>query len=329
MENKKVGGKTPRKSRAKLKDPEIKVQVKPEINVKAESKPELKVNKLPFGIVLFAFGHPYYAHNAYNLAVSLKSFNDGIHITLVKEDSAYGQLDIDQMRIFDNAIDCKEEWITGKNGTDYYKAKIHLDEITPYERTLYLDVDMVWNHRKSPSEVFADLDGLTFTTANRGRISTIDGELKSRWVSVSDLSKYHDLSYVYDVSSEFMYFEDTKVFEVAREVYEANEMPVGKFGKGLPDEVWIAIAIEKTNTRLHESPYMPTYWQPFYFNKFHNDEFMLNHLATSIGGAFVHPRIAKFYSHITQSHFDKMRIKRVPYPALSKAKIPLLERKTI
>jgi hypothetical protein len=125
-----------------------------------------------------------------------------------------------------------------------------------------------------------------------------------------------------------MYFEDTNVFKVAREIYESNEMPINKFGGGLPDEVWIEIAIEKTGTRLHEEPFMPTYWQPFYFNKFHNDEFILNHFALSIGGAFIHPKIEKLYNHITQSHFTKMRLKRVPYPAMQKSKV-LKERRLI
>lgn len=278
-------------------------------------------SKESIGIVGFAFGHPYYAHSWYNLAVSLKTFNSNIPITLVKEEGSLNQLEPDQLKIFDNIIECDPEWIKGKAGVDYYKAKLFLDIISPYERTLFLDADMVWNHRKSPADLFDLLDGITFTCANRGRTSTIDGQLRSQWTSLSDVKKYYDLDYIYDISSEVIYFERTKVFEKAREIYQSNEMPVSKFGNGLPDEVWLSLAIEKTKTILHESPWFPTYWQPFYFTKIHNEEFILNHYALSLGGAFMHERIRKLYNHIIQSHFTRARIKRIPYQAVNKSKI--------
>ena len=89
------------------------------------------------GILLVCAGHVYYARLAYNLLVSLRHHDKDIPVSILVSGDGFGYLDPEQQKQFTNVIPIPM-------GDDPYKVKLHLDEYTPYDNTLFLDVDMVW-----------------------------------------------------------------------------------------------------------------------------------------------------------------------------------------
>jgi len=110
------------------------------------------------GIMLVATGHPYYGNMAYNLAISIKSVED-ISIAVVFTGASLSHLSASQVAIFDHKIEAPDDYRTG------FGVKLHLDQLTPYDQTLCLDVDMLWLSRK-PSDLFDELNGKQFRKAS-------------------------------------------------------------------------------------------------------------------------------------------------------------------
>src|SRR5687767_9890096 len=108
------------------------------------------------GILLLAIGHPYYGRMAYNLAISLKANDINTHITLVYTDSAITHINQRNMWVFDNKMPYP-------NTDEPFGVKLKLYDLTPYERTIYIDVDALWVNKQSPAKLFEQLKGIPFT----------------------------------------------------------------------------------------------------------------------------------------------------------------------
>lgn len=105
---------------------------------KQKSEP-LEIKKDPTrGILLMAFGHSSYGKWAYNMAVSLRHYSPELNIHLVAEESVLSDIDQSVFSSVDtNAV--LPYRITG--GVDPAAAKTMLNEFSPYDQTIYLDVD--------------------------------------------------------------------------------------------------------------------------------------------------------------------------------------------
>jgi hypothetical protein len=137
---------------------------------------------------------------------------------------------------------------------------------------------------------------------------------------------------IYDLSSEIMYFEKgTKIFETARKVYKENKMPVNKFGVGYPDEVFLSVAIELEKVKLHETPYLPLYWQPHYGNgsRKHDANFVMDFYGLSLGGNAQMRSILNLSMHMKQDCFNRMGIQTPPYYTFNKSKFSSLKRQEL
>lgn len=279
---------------------------------------EKKANHKTYGIVVAALGSPYYSHMAYTLAVSLRYHSPNISITILHDGSSLSQIH-EHLSIFDNIIQLSDDQFNSIHGKDYFKFKLHLDQLTPYDKTLYLDVDMIWNPTKTPEELFNELNGYLFTISNRG---IIKDKMLSEWASFDEIRQIYSIDKMYDISSEFIYFEGKPdVFETARKVYEENKLEVKNHGEGKPDEVYLSVAMAKTETKPHQSPWHPTYWQPFYFKKVFNQKYIQSHWATSTGGAFVQHNIKKIYDNLGKHYYNRMGVTKPFYQLRAKSGI--------
>jgi hypothetical protein len=269
------------------------------------------------GILLIALSNPWYSKWAYNLAVAIKLKSPSLHIAIVKDES-FNILEEDERNIFDITIDCKEDWITGPHGVDYLKCKLHLDEITPFKKTLYIDVDMVLTIEKNISDIFDELSGIEFTIANRGLCT---GNRRTEWMDLTEAKKY-DVDNLYDISSEFIYFEEgCSVFKKAVEIYNENRVVVDDFDKAKPDEPYLALSMGVNNIHPHISPYAPTYWQLFYANKFHEREFIYSHYAMSFGGIGINKPALDLMTALNNHFFYASGMDKQPYPIINKKDI--------
>ena len=273
------------------------------------------------GIILLALGHPYYARMAYNLLASIRLHEPYLAVAIAVNGEGFGLLEEYQQEQFTKVIQLD-------NYTDPYRAKLDLDIISPFEQTLYLDVDMVWNNFKSPLELFDELSEIEFTIINRTRVST-EEKILSAWIDLPSVKEQYGFDEVYDISSELIYFEKgTKVFEVARKHYDSIKVDVKKFGEGYPDEAYIMLALEELGIKLHETPFEPTYWQPRWNPKIHNEQHIGKFYALSVGGAYTLPFIQKLYNRQVTNSFYQSGMPGAPFQLIPKYRI-FKERRTI
>ncbi len=263
------------------------------------------------GILLIATKHPNYGTMAYNLALSIKSVED-IPIAVIFSGPSLSYLNEDQLRYFDYKIDLPD------NSGDGFGTKLHLDQLTPFDKTLCLDVDMLWLGKK-PSELFASLDGVQFTCITEG--NTDDPNKKYYfWAEPKEIQQLYKVNKIWQTRSEVMYFEDgTKVFEVARSLIPQEKLSsIRMFGKNIPDELYFNIAI----AMLKVDPHIPK-WQPAYWCRLHN-ELMPNlsilyrdFYLLSLGSNAASPIMKRAYDNIMRIVCNKTK---VPYMFKLKSK---------
>jgi hypothetical protein len=190
------------------------------------------------GVLLIAIGNPIYIKMAYNLALSIRANEPMINITLIHDDSI-SKIDDICKTVFNKLIPTQE--------TNPFYLKLTINQLTPYDKTIYLDADMVNVKGFSIATLFDQPQ--PFVIANRGII------LHNDWEQVDEPTL--------NVSSEFIYFEKCekvdKIFNNAIEHY-VNDYEGRTIGGFRPDEPSIVHGIKSIKYKLKEMPYHPTYW---------------------------------------------------------------------
>lgn len=206
------------------------------------------------GIVIIATGHPYFGRMAYNLALSIQACEQ-TRICIVHDGQALSHLSEIQLRVFTDNKVLPEDYRTG------VQAKLHLDQLTPYEQTIYLDADMVWIGQRKPSELFLELKGNNFTAITEGDSDNPNNKYYF-WADPAEIKAVYKVQKVYQWRSEVMYFEKgTKLFKEARKLKPGNTLKSTKlFGYALPDELFINIATALLGIIPHKYQWTPAYW---------------------------------------------------------------------
>jgi hypothetical protein len=190
------------------------------------------------GTVIVATGHPYYGRMAYNLACTIKACDEDAHITVAHSSSSLRHLGSHQIDIFNGFAHVRDE-------LDGFSPKLHLDELSPYEETLYLDADMLW---------------LPFDRSPRYYY----------WADVRELrEKFALTGRMYQWRSEVIWFRrdaGAAIFERARRVMDrtAELKTVKRFGTAIPDELALNVALAQGGVRPHRDRWTPAYWPPFH-----------------------------------------------------------------
>src|SRR3990167_929155 len=180
------------------------------------------------GIILIAAGHPFYGRYAYNLALSLKSTAPDLPIALFYSGSGISHFNDGMKSVFDSISEIPTKYITRKGLTEYIKAKTALYDLSPFDETIYLDVDMIWLPQRSIYQIFNQLKDVYFTIKTRGSVSLSD-TIKpdhSWWANIEEVkSAYGFTSGKWlTLSSEFIYFKkgkaQKKFFDTAKKIYD-------------------------------------------------------------------------------------------------------------
>lgn len=205
------------------------------------------------GIILIATGHPNYGTMAYNLALTIKSV-EPIPVAVIFSDRSLSYLNDTQKKVFDFVIELPGDFRTS------FGAKLHLDQLTPFDKTLYLDADMLWLGRK-PSDLFKELEGVGFTSITEGNSDVVNNQYYF-WADPEEIKREYGLKKVWQIRSEVLYFEKgTKVFKKARELKPEKKLKtIRMFGEHIPDELYFNIATSILGIDPHVSNWMPAYW---------------------------------------------------------------------
>jgi hypothetical protein len=254
------------------------------------------------GILLIALGAPEYGCMAANLAASIRFGDPDIPIHLMHTDSSVSHLSAAHLALFTSMAVCPVEYYTtsyrGGRAIEYIKAKTHLYDLTPYEETLFLDVDMYILPTSRMSVVMAQLSAIChFTIENRGYadLSLPDSKLDpqySNWVNILDVKKhYQTRGRFYHLHSELIFFKknerNQQFFDTVREVYDTRPVPWAVFDGAVPDEYAFDIATCITSQYPHQDHYIPIYWHGMDGRRDWNKEIVKNYIGFSLGGNFI------------------------------------------
>lgn len=276
------------------------------------------------GIILLSLGSPYYMRMAANLAFSLK-VNTSLPVHLFSNNHTIPDIDLSN---FDK-ITVPPESIYMRNGRpEYFRAKTCLYDLSPFDETIYLDVDMVALPNKKFDELFQQLAGAELVFACRGseNIATLDEKI-SQWASIPEIVKVHDIKAGswYQLSSEFIYFKKTegnkKFFDTARAFYDAPKVNFLKFGGCMADELAFGAASMINNHYPAFDQYTPIYWPQAERHRVVKviDPYVVeNYYAYSMGHAYNDQNQKGFYNNMMQFYYNAKGRRDKFFPAQNK-----------
>lgn len=269
------------------------------------------------GIVIIAVNNRHYAKLACNLVASIKQQSEE-SVTLIHDEAALDSVDPLNLHQFDRKIK-----VSG-NG---FALKLAVYDLSPYDKTLFLDADTIFVPGANISKLFDELDGINFTIANRGQDS---GE-PSDWLNVELAKKECKVDEWYNTSSEFIYFEKgypaNSVFDSAKAFYQSNSLVHRTIGGVQPDEPAISFGMAINEVKPHKSPYYPVFWDAQERAFTDEKKIMANYYLMSMGGNVNSERMRKIYNRWANYYCSQLGIKAFPH--VNKREIKELNRKAI
>jgi hypothetical protein len=214
------------------------------------------------GVLIIGAGHQNYGHMANTLAMTIRQHSD-IPIHILTDGEAAKVLDMDIYTV--SAI--PEEACIKNGRKNYFKTKTHIYDLSPFDRTIFLDADLIII--RDISVLFNELDGVTWTVQNRDRIQlgeTIGGaDVKRRylWANYNELSSLYS-GFIYSLHSEFIYFErhesNKDYFDLVKKLYDNPPVKPTLFAGDAADELAFALACNISGKQPHVEPFLPIYW---------------------------------------------------------------------
>lgn len=266
------------------------------------------------GILIFAIGHPYYGRYAFNLAVTIKAVED-ITVAVVHDSTGISHLDEYQLKVFDKCIKADIKPGCG--------AKLHAYDLSPFEKTLLLDADMLWLPVHQPSELFDQLKGIEFTGITEGSTDNPSSHY-FYWAQIEEIrEKYGVTGTVHQWRTEVMYFERSDklkaMFDDAKSIHADHGLKsVKPFAEGIPDELSINIAAAKHDLHPHKPNWQPSYWPQLYQNRvpefgtLYREYYLL-----SVGGNMNTENVKRLYNTLVKAQAPKIGLSHC-FPLQSK-----------
>ena len=197
------------------------------------------------GILLIAIGKGVYSHWAANMAASLRYNNPDIPIAIAVDSNCKKFIPQAEMKLYDHVIEIE----TGKPGW----IKLNMDLYSPFEKTMYLDVDGLCVRDIKP--LFELCEGKAVASQVVGTWDETAETWTCQWMGLPDVKKTYKLPEKYniqEINSSFMYFEKgkkaDKFFKQARENYNENYKTI--WGGAFPDELAYNVATAQVGIDL-------------------------------------------------------------------------------
>lgn len=266
------------------------------------------------GVLLIALGHPLYGKLAYTLAQSLKFTSPELKIHLVFTQSSISHLSASQIDIFDSMQDAPHDCYHRNGNLEYIKAKTWMYQLSPFDTTIFLDVDMIWLPKKSINNLFDELKELDYTIQNRDYADLGSKSLNpgySQWANVVEIKKAYGFTQgrYYSLHSEFVYFkkskQNKKFFDEWIKQYDNLKVNHTVFANGIPDELPLAIASVIHEKYPHQDAYLPIYWERAEKKNMPRAEMFNSFYGYSIGGNRITQQQELTYNDLAQFYANK------------------------
>ncbi len=265
------------------------------------------------GILIIAAGHAFYGRMAHNLAASIKSVEPDMPIALRWAGSALNHLSLYNINeVFDSIEKIPEDHYLQNGKNNWIRTKTFIYQLSPFDKTLFLDADTIWLPKRKPSDLFNELENVTITFENYIRYDLSNLKPKDTvWANISEIKAAYKLErgWYYGLQSEMVYFTRTEAinayFETVREVYDNLKVKTTEFAGFLPDEIAFSIAAALHGIEPHVHPYYPAYWHPVQ-RKAGRSTIPDNHYLLSVGGAFQTDQMKDYYNKFASIAFRKL-----------------------
>lgn len=279
------------------------------------------------GIITIALKHQLYGRFAYNLALSVKSADPKQRVSVVADEEALSHLHEGQRMIFDRIIKPMPHQCQRDGKLKPLITKFYLNDLTPYDRTLFVDADVIFSPFCDFTKLWAEVEGVEWTMANRG-INKPDAGV-SEWVDSGKLlESYPDVTQWYDLSSEWMYWEQSptadSIFAGARYFYDEGKLLTRQFAGDKPDEPFFNLALNAYDVQPHKAPWQPTYWQPSAKKVLNAMQVKTEYYAFSAGGNHLPKHLMRIYTELANNASTRMNM---PALAIGDKRSYLTERK--
>jgi len=220
------------------------------------------------GILLLAIGHKNYYEMACNLAISI---GKGVNITLAWH--GFNPIGDKKAHLFDNFIKIPTEYITKNGEIKPFRAKTQLHKITPYQNTLYFDVDLLFFAANNPNlgikPLLEELKNAPFTIGNWGEEVLVKDKKpmhNNAWAKTTEVADAYDLwGKAYNPThSEVIWFKKTQenlqLFELATEIFDSPKVKTWNFAGDVPDEFAFNVALSVLGIKPHKDKWRPFWW---------------------------------------------------------------------
>lgn len=279
------------------------------------------LNNIDKGILIFATRHTQYGRLAYNLALSIKAAEgEKIPVAVVYTEGSLKHLSEEQLQVFDYRI------LLPEGAPDVCGCKLWADLITPFEKTLLLDADMLWLPKRTPEDMFRELDGVEFTSVTEGYhiAHAPEGHQHNAryffWADPVEIQNVYNLPEgrrIYQYRSETMYFILTdavkKFFDDARKAYFNPNLQTRKYyGAGVPDELAVNISAAVNDMHPHVQ-----LWQPAYWHMLHNGGYgdvqaiYARYYLATFGSNMANNNSRDFYDKLMKAYCYRMGVRHI------------------
>lgn len=263
------------------------------------------MGSLKKGVLLLALGHDNYFQMAVNLAASIKHNSPDVRVAIIND----GKKQIDS-GLFDHSI------IVEPTGALHaYKTKLY--DLTPFDKTLFLDVDMIAIPQADFTGFIKELDGVPFTMMNVKKEACI-------WADPEEVravaKNYTDPMYM--LYSELFYFEKGKVAKgIFAEAAKQMNCTVSnrKFAGAVADELAFTLALMKLGVMPHIDDWLPVFWYFRSRKEQTKQPYQLKgkYIAYSIGGNSNPAYVKASYNNLALFYGQKMNVAK-PYKVIDK-----------
>ncbi len=248
------------------------------------------------GILIIAAGAKGYGSLAGTLAASLRANGVELPICLAHQPDTITRLDEQYMSFFTDLVELQPKHYTLADNTEcFIKTKAHMDELTPYDYTLFIDADVIMLNNRSILSVIDELQGVEFAIKNSGFTAYDDEKISKdskQWANLLDVKQAFGFTNenIWNVHSEFIWWKKGHpVFAQWIKNFEDIRVENIVFGGCIPDELPLWIAMSQLGVEPHQSNWHPTYW-PMDSTKILRLKDMKDagYCALSIGGNNIH-----------------------------------------
>lgn len=265
------------------------------------------------GILLIATGHPYYGRMAYNLACTIKASEEDMPVCVVYGGAALSHLGSHQVNIFDELIKVPAHVGGG------FSPKLYLSDISPYDKTIFVDADTLWlQNGKTPSMLFDEMGEVSFSAITEGwaDLDTMDlshvNPAYYFWADLVEIKESYRLTgRIYQWRSEFVFFRRCplieRFFKTAQQIHQGQNLKsTRRFGTLVPDELAINISASLLDLHPHKSNWTPAYWHKMHDDLVPHTGALTNWYLASFGGKYVSGEAKRLHDQTVRIAMKKL-----------------------